>query len=219
MKIAIMQPYFFPYLGYFQLINSVDKFIFLEDVNYIKRGWVNRNRVDNKGNAIYFRLQVSGASQNKKINELSVVSDSKWRDELLKTMMHSYGKSPNFEAVFEMIKGVVRSENSLVSDVCKDSIVQSCSMVGINTPMCSSTTYQNSSLKGQERIIDICKQEGASQYINPINGQSLYSKEDFDKNGIKLNFIRMNDDVPSLSIIDSLMKIDTSSLLDEYALI
>ena len=105
MKIAIMQPYFFPYLGYWQLMNIVDKFVIYDDVNYIKRGWINRNRILVEGKPFYIHVPVMKASQNKIINEMEVFVDSSLRKKELKTIELAYKKAPFFDSVYPLIKG------------------------------------------------------------------------------------------------------------------
>ncbi|MDR6194877.1 WbqC family protein [Siphonobacter sp. SORGH_AS_0500] len=100
MTLAIMQPYLFPYIGYFQLLNAVDKFVIYDDVAFINRGWINRNSILNNGKAQLFTVPLKEASQNKLIHEISIDTDQKWRDKLLKTIQQNYKKAPHFAAVF-----------------------------------------------------------------------------------------------------------------------
>ena len=100
MKIGIMQPYFFPYIGYWQLLNAVDKYVIYEDVNYIKGGWINRNRILINGEAKYFNVQLKDASPNKKINEIHVSNDAITKRKMLNTLEMNYKKAPYFNEVF-----------------------------------------------------------------------------------------------------------------------
>src|ERR1039458_5451183 len=169
MKIAIMQPYFLPYIGYFQLMNAVDKFVVLDDVNYINKGWINRNNILVNGKANLFAIPLKEASQNKLINEISVVDEAKWRTKLLKTIELSYKKAPFFAIVYPMIEEIINSGNSKISDLNYYSLVRINNYLDLNTEIVStSSIYKNSDLKAEKRIIDICLKEHASIYINPI---------------------------------------------------
>lgn len=215
MKIAVMQPYFFPYIGYFQLIDSVDKFVIFDDVNYINRGWINRNNILVGGKSALMTLPLRDASQNKKIYEIDTTSDMKLIDKLLKTIMMNYKKAPFFEPAFALIQQIFSGTPSSIAQFNTIQLKSICSYLKIDTKVVtSSRIYNNSHLKGQERIIDICAQEAADVYINPIGGVDLYERSRFEENGIQLFFIKsqmidyLQFDhlfVPWLSIIDVLM--------------
>lgn len=231
MTLAIMQPYLFPYIGYFQLLNAVDKFVIYDDVAFINRGWINRNSILNNGKAQLFTVPLKEASQNKLIHEISIDTDQKWRDKLLKTIQQTYKKAPHFAAVFPLVEAIFLQQESNISTYIYQSITTICEYISISTPLVeSSQIYNNQHLKAQERILDICLQEKANHYINPIGGRELYSKELFAEHGIQLNFIRSekveyaqfnNEFVPWLSIIDIMMfnsKEEIQKLLKTYIL-
>lgn len=232
MKLAIMQPYIFPYIGYFQLINAVDKFVIYDDVNFINRGWINRNRILVNGKDSLFTIPLKEASQNKLINEIEVNWDSNWKNKWLKTLEQSYKKAPYFEAILPLIQATLASEKLIFSEIIVENLQLICTYLGIGTQIVpSSSIYQNTQLKAQERILDICLQEQANHYINPIGGMELYNKEVFAEKQIQLNFIKTqaiqypqfkNEFVPWLSIVDVLMfnsVEDIKSYLDKYELI
>ena len=233
MKIAIMQPYLFPHIGYFQLIQSVDKFILLDDVNYIKGGWINRNYILIANNPGLFTLELRNSSSNKRINEIEVNISPKWKKKFLKTLIQNYRKSPFFTSVFPLINNITDSKLKKISELNYYSISLLNEYIGINTILeNSSEKYDNTHLKGQERVIDICQQEGANVYINSIGGKGLYNSKYFESNGIDLRFLEHctaqysqfeKEFIPGLSIIDVLMfnspqKIKNHFLLD-YKLI
>lgn len=215
MKIAIMQPYFFPYIGYWQLINSVDKFIILDDVNFIKKGWIHKNNILLHGQAHTIHISIQKASQNKLIRDLTLSSEDDWRSKLISTLRHAYKKAPYFEPVFTMLESIISYPEVNISKYLHHSIVALCEYMGITTTIVpSSTQYDKGSLSGQERIIDICKKENASVYINPIGGTTLYEPQLFEAVNIELSFIQTGlvaykqfngDFVPNLSIVDVLM--------------
>ncbi|NLY76517.1 MAG: WbqC family protein [Tissierellia bacterium] len=215
MKVGIMQPYFFPYIGYWQLINAVDKYIIYDDVNYIKRGWVNRNRILVNGQARLINLKIHKASQNILINETKILIDPIYNKKLLKTIEHSYKKAPYYNEIFPIIERIILQEDENLARYLEFSIKEICKYLCIDTEIIiSSSLNKNNHLKGQEKIIEICKILGADEYYNPIGGKELYSYEDFLNEGIKLNFLQTrtvnykqfdNDFVPNLSIIDVMM--------------
>lgn len=210
-----MQPYLFPYFGYFQLIQHVDKFILLDDVNYINKGWINRNNILLNSSSHLFTIPLSGASQNKLINELSVLDEFKWKNKFLKLIQTAYSKSPEYNKIFALIEKIIQFPSINLSSYILNSIHLLCQTLNIETMIIpSSEVYNNKILKAEKRILDICLKEGATEYINPIGGLGLYEKNEFEQNGIKLKFFtseikpykQFNSEfVPYLSVIDTLM--------------
>lgn len=232
MKLAVMQPYLFPYIGYFQLMNAADRFVIYDDVNFIKKGWINRNNILVNGKANLFTVPLKNASQNKLINELEISEISEWKKDLLKTIELSYRKAPCFEEVFDLIIRIIYNDETNISGYIYQSLEKVNSFLNIDTEIVrSSSVYQNRLLKQQKRIIDICKKENAGEYINPIGGLELYSKKVFRENEIDLYFIKTNEIVyrqlnnefsGSLSIIDVMMfnpKDQINDFLNDYELI
>jgi len=215
MKIAIMQPYLFPYLGYFQLIAAVDKFVVLDDVGFINKGWINRNRILLNGKSTMFSLPLEQASQNRLIKDIQVARDKRWTDKFLKSIEMAYRKAPNFEAVFPIVKRIMEREQNSISALIYSSLVDLCSYIGICTDFePHSEVYQTKGLQGQAKILEICTQSGATHYINPVGGQELYIKERFEEKGIMMSFLSPElkpykqispGFVEGLSIIDVLM--------------
>jgi len=220
MKLAIMQPYLFPYIGYFQLIHTVDKFVLLDDVNYIKKGWINRNRILVNGGDFLFTIPLSDASQNKWINQIWIQDDPKWREKFLKVIQSAYSKAPYFPLVFPLIEKIIGFNKLNLSAYIHNSLKILCDYLQISTPVISSSgIYENRELKGSDRILDICLKEKATEYINPSGGLDLYNREVFKKEGVHLQFLRSlpvnypqfkNEFVPYLSVIDVLMFNDSS---------
>jgi hypothetical protein len=215
MKLAIMQPYFLPYAGYFQLMAAVDKFVVYDDVNFIRRGWINRNRILLHGQEHLFVIPLRGASQNRRIKELRLVSESMWRQKLLATIRHAYCRAPEFHHVFPVISETVNFPEENLSAYLLNALRRMKAYLGLETELIpSSTVYENESLKGQARILDICRRERASVYLNLSGGKELYDPELFARNGITLRFLEPTtiqyDQFggpfrPALSIIDTLM--------------
>jgi len=235
MKLAIMQPYFFPYIGYLQLISAVDKFIFYDDVNFIKKGWINRNHILMNNKKWMFTIPCIKVTQNKKINEIFVESKSKDIDKILITIKNSYNNAPYFFQVLPLIESIFSTINAqiTISKLAITSIREVCDYLNIYSDFeLSSKIYSETINYGKiERLIQIAKLNDAITYINPIGGMGLYDKEYFRSNGIKLRFIKSNEIIykqfvnnfhPFLSIIDVLMfnsKEEIKNMLNKYKII
>lgn len=218
-----MQPYLFPYIGYFQLINSVDKFIFLDDVNFINKGWINRNRLIFSGSVSYFSLALKQASQNKKIEEIDISEDSKLLLKLERSIKESYKKAPFFSEAYPILESrLFLSDLHKISEIAKLSVLDVMKFLDIKTTVVqSSSLYENQNLTGQDRILDICLKEGAAEYINLPGGNNLYDRNFFKNQGIELSFIKPNIAEyknfsvafePALSIIDLMMHVPCENI-------
>lgn len=225
MVLAIMQPYIFPYIGYFQLIQSVDKFIFYDDVDYIKGGWINRNKIANQQKELLFTIPLDKSSSFKKINEINThpVLYEKWANKFLKTIQQSYSKAPYFSQAYPIIEEVFSEKKASIAEVTKKSIVVTSKYLQLHTEFVnSSETYKNSHLSSQGRVLDICKLENAKTYVNAIGGFDLYDTQDFLKCGIELKFLKptvtpyfqnkLDQFIPGLSIIDLLMNLEVGKI-------
>ena len=191
MKIAIMQPYFFPYIGYFQLINVVDQFVIYDDVNYIKRGWINRNRILFNRMDQLITLKLEKPSTSKPINKHIIFSDNK---NIKETIRRAYSKSVCFNKVFPLVEKALDNPERNLSNYLEFSIKEICNYLEIDTEiLISSKLKKNNNLRGEEKIIEICKVLSASQYINPIGGMNLYSGKRFKQEGIDLSFLKTRD--------------------------
>lgn len=189
MKLGIMQPYFLPYIGYWQLLNIVDVFVIYDDVNYIKRGWINRNRLLENGNAAYFNVFVKDSSQNRHINEMERFHTDKMESRLLKRIFFCYRKAPYFQEIYPIIQAIISDDEENLSAYLLKSIKFVAEYLDIKTSIIKSSDLdKNVLLKGQEKILDICKKLRAEIYYNPIGGKTLYDKQKFEKENIKLFF-------------------------------
>ena len=235
MKIAVMQPYFFPYLGYFQLVNAVDTFVFFDDVHFIKRGWIHRNNVLQQGAAHLFSIPLSKASQNRRIYEIGLADFTKWRVDFLKMLEHSYKKAPYYPQVSEFISAFLHAKDyETISDLAIGSVAETMRYLGVERKFLKSSELPYRKEEGtpaQDKILSICDMLGADTYINPKNGVDLYEKEGFTSRNMELFFIGMNpinytqlrkdEYVPYLSMLDVLMFNDTETnrgYLDQYTL-
>lgn len=232
MKLGIMQPYFIPYIGYWQLLNAVDKYVIYDDVNFIKGGWINRNRILINGDAKIFSIQMQGASSNKFINEIYMSTNKVWKRKALKTIEASYKKAPFFNKVFPLIQNIINCEKENLAEFLENSINIICGYLEIDTKIIiSSSINKNNDLKAQGKVIEICKILNADEYYNAIGGKELYSYDTFKSEGIELKFLKTkdieykqfeNEFISNLSIIDVMMFNsinDIKYMLDEYELI
>ncbi len=215
MKLCIIQPYLFPYIGYFQLINYADKFVVYDDVNFINKGWINRNRILLNGQPHMFTVPLKNASQNVIIKDLKLAMSERWKNKFIKTLELTYKKAPFFNKTFDIVKEVINTKSIFLIDWHSKSFELIKNYLGINTAFVkSSSKYNNQNLKGQNRILDICINENSTHYINPIGGLKLYDKQLFSNERVKLSFIKSGNIkykqynlkfIPWLSIIDVMM--------------
>jgi hypothetical protein len=232
MKLAIMQPYFFPYLGYFRLISAVDKFIIHDDVQYIKGGWINKNRILLNNRDFKIVIPIKSASARCKINERCFIEDSyKFKIKLLRQIENAYLKAPFYDEVYPFISRIVLFEEGNLAKYNTQALKEICRLIDITTPFyISSEINKENNLTGEERVINLNRIMGSSMYINPVGGVDLYHKESFLKSNIYLRFLITEDYcynqfgkifVPNLSVIDLLMfnsKESIKILINKYHL-
>ena len=231
MKLGIMQPYFFPYLGYWQLINAVDKYVVYDDVAFIKGGWINRNNILLNGKKFLITLPLDNPSSFRNINEITLIKNEIAVRKVLRTIESAYKKAPYFSIIMPIIEKLILN-NSTIALLNYNAILEVNNYVGINTEIVlSSDLEKDNSLKAQDKVIHINKLLGSDTYINAIGGQNLYNEEEFKKNGLSLFFLKMgevkykqfgNEFIQGLSIIDVLMFNDIKTVknyLDSYTLI
>ena len=212
MKIGIMQPYFFPYIGYFQLINAVDKFIIYENLNYIVDGWMHKNRILIKKDEIsYIKIHIMGKSSNSKISETKLVKDYYWKRKILNTVKQNYCGASNYADFFPFFEKMIKADFDDIHNYNSNIIINICEYLEIGTniqfdnrnylPLEKGLDAKYKEKKTQNyvdadmnkktaRVIEICKKEGAYSFINAIGGEKLYIKEKFRRFGIDLSFIQ-----------------------------
>lgn len=236
MKLGIMQPYFMPYTGYWQLMNAVDKYIIYDDVNYKKGSWVNRNRILNINKECgwqYFNLYLEQASPNKKFNEINVLKGEHFIKKQMRTIQSVYQKAPYFKSVYPILEDIFLQNEQQLSEYLKYSFEKINSYLGIETELIlSSSIIKNNDLKLEKKVIHICKIMNADKYYSAMGGWDLYSKDEFKEHGIDFIFLKSKDSinyeqfgnkfVPWLSIIDVMMfnsVKDIRRMLNEYELL
>ena len=226
MKIALMQPYFIPYLGYFQLMEAVDLFVLHDDVEYSKGGWINRNRVLLAGSARLVTVSLERSSDHALINHRRI-SESYDCKKMLRVLRAAYGRAPHWQSIESQLPSILCANTRSLVEFNSIGLAWVCATLGLDTPVVSaSKILPNAKSSGQQKVIDICQALGAVEYINPVGGMALYSGRDFLANGIRLSFLRSRlspylqgsnkDFVPALSVLDALAWIgseDTSDLV------
>ncbi len=231
MILGIMQPYFMPYIGYFQLLNAVDKYVIYDNAKYTKKGWINRNRILQNNKDTLISISVEKDSDYLDIKDRSV-ADSFDKKKLINQIRESYRKAPYFEQVIPIVEDIINYEEKNLFLYIYNSIKEVCKYLNIHTEIIISSTIDvDQTLAGQDRVIAICKTLGAKDYYNAIGGQELYDPKDFEKEGVSLRFLSSNlvaykqfnnDFIPWLSIIDVMMfnsLAEIQDMLNEYKLI
>ncbi len=232
MKVGIMQPYFFPYIGYFQLMNVVDEFVVYDNIEFTKKGWINRNRILVNGQDSFITLPLKKDSDYLDVRN-RYLADS-WPAERLKMLnriKESYRKAPQFDYVYPIIEKSIFFEDPNLFNYILNSLNQVEEYLEIRTSLIiSSTITIDHTLKADKKVIAICKARNADTYVNPIGGIQLYVKDEFKNEGINLHFLKANDFeykqfnnefVPWLSIIDIMMfnsKDAIAKMLTQYSL-
>ncbi len=214
MKVAIMQPYFLPYIGYFQLIVAVDLFVIYDNIKYTKKGWINRNRLLRNGAADGFTVPLRKASDLLEVRGRTIAPDFD-RGKLLRQVREAYRRAPYFQVAFAVVEQAVMLPRDNLFDYIHGSVVEVCRYLEIGTPIVPASSIAiDPALKAQDKVLAICKAAGASVYVNAIGGQTLYSRAEFEARGVRLEFLNTlafaypqfgEPFVPSLSIVDVMM--------------
>ncbi|BCQ21995.1 WbqC family protein [Caballeronia sp. NK8] len=231
MKVAIMQPYFLPYIGYFQLIGAVDVFVVYDNIKYTKKGWFNRNRFLQNGGDAYFSIPLVNDSDSLDVVERAI-APSFDRLKLLNQMQGAYRRAPHFAQGFELLRECVEHEERNLFHFLHHSIRATASRLSLDTRIVVSSTLPiDHSLRAQDKVLAICGALGATTYINAIGGTALYSAPDFAERGIDLRFLKPRPleyrqfdapFVPWLSILDLLMfnpADEVKAMLGEFDLV
>lgn len=214
MRMAVMQPYFFPYFGYFQLIAAVDVFIVYDNIEYTKKGWINRNRMLRNGRDVVFSIPLRHDSDRLNVcqRELASAFD---RDKLINQLKEAYRRAPYFSQTFPLIEKVLRHADINLFGFLHHSIVETCKHLGVMTEVrISSGVAIDLGLRNQEKVLALCGAVGATEYVNASGGRLLYDRKAFRSKGIELTFIESQpftyrqfggEFVPWLSIVDVMM--------------
>lgn len=227
MRLSIMQPYVFPFIGYFHLIEATDKIVFFDDVSYIKRGWINRNRILLNNKDFLFTIPIAKSSQNMKINEIKPLIDNKFKDKFTSQIEAAYKKAPHYFEVEKLISNILNEQYNNIADLAIKSITTIYEYLEKEIKWTKSSVCSpfSNGLEKSDRLIQISKELGYLEYVNTIGGQKLYDKEYFKKQGVQLHFIQSKkveykqykkDFIPWLSIIDILMFNDKKIIQNQF---
>lgn len=244
MRVAIMQPYFFPYLGYFQLIGAVDLFLLYDDVQYMKGGWINRNRILQNGAPAWFSMPVRHAHFKLPISARTYCDPIKNGAALLSTLHTAYRKAPYFRDGIQLAEAIFTCSDESVVGYNHAALLKICAYIGIQTPIeLTSNAKTDQTLSAEDRVLELCKRTHATHYINAAGGRDLYSNQLFRAHNIELSFIEMDRNfeysqsmnmpvdkdfsqtpafIPNLSIIDLIMFNTQSDILkysQKYAIV
>lgn len=214
MRAAIMQPYFLPYIGYFQLIGRVDRFVIYDDIQFTKKGWIHRNRFLRNGEPVLFTLPLRKASDYLDVRDRKI-SEAYDAPKIVAQIASAYRKAPQFDRVIPLVEEVFGYAETNLFGFVKHSLDRFCAYLELKVPIIISSSLRDTTgLKGQDRVLAICKALEATEYVNPIGGLELYQGSAFRAKGITLRFMRRTDlnyaqfshpFVPDLSILDILM--------------
>lgn len=233
MKLAIMQPYFLPYIGYFQLIAAVDVFVVYDNIQFTKKGWIHRNRILSQGDSKLFTIPLKKDSDYLDIRQRIISADFKtFKDKLLRSLKNDYQNAPYFKSTYTLLENLLNYNDLNLFQFIYNSIVQICKTLNIRTEIVISSSLPiDHALTSQHKVIEICKHLKATHYLNTIGGLELYQKKDFLNEHIHLHFIKSQDIiykqfqdtfVPWLSILDVMMfntKEEITDMLNSYQLI
>ena len=229
MRVAIMQPYLLPYIGYFQLIAHVDQFVIYDRIKYTKKGWINRNRMLCDGVPVTFTVPLRKEPDHLDIRDRHVAESYEPRT-LVAQIEGAYRRAPHFDETMPLARTVLEHTAPSLFDFLAHGLRVTCAHLGIDTPIEVSSEVEPApppgqpEPRGQEREFGICAALGATDYENPIGGLDLYESEAFTARGIKLGFLRSTDVVyeqfgtpfePNLSILDVMMFNDRRRI-DEF---
>lgn len=215
MKIAVHQPNFLPYLGFFDKARQVDTFVILDDVQFTKRGFTNRNRIKKPNGTIWLTVPLTG-EKLLPINEIQIADHVDWKSSHLKTLKHMYGKAEHFEEVYPRIQGIYDESWNLLADFNLALLKLCFRSLGIEPRFEFSSALNIIAEDGSERIIKICEKLKANHYLSGQTGRDYLEVSDYQDHGIEVSFHEFNhpiypqqfgDFIPNLSVIDYLMNV------------
>jgi hypothetical protein len=231
MDVAIMQPYFFPYIGYFQLMKSVQRFVFYDDAQFMKGGWVNRNRILYEGQPRWWTYPVVHDDYRLPISGRRYRRSHENDQSLLGKLDGAYRNAPHHADIRGLVQDSLPADEDVVSSLNQHQLTVLSRRLGITCEFHrSSDLAVDDALTAEQRVIAICRQLGATRYINSAGGMSLYQRASFEAAGIELAFLQPRPRpyaqlgqayVPSLSIVDVLMfnPVDAArAMLDDHDL-
>ena len=230
MIVAIMQPYIFPYMGYFNLLHACDMFVSLDDVQHIRRGWINRNRLQQGGKDVAFTVPLAKSPRESAITAQRLAEDEypRFLRRFEKTLASAYNSAPFFRPVRELVLEVLHQPETNMARLAERSLAAVLAYVGLERPFVAASALPDDArgegIKGAERLIALASHLGATGYVNLPGGKSLYSPTIFAEAGLRLHFIepalpeyvRPAPFIPGLSVIDALMYVPPEHMLQMF---
>ena len=226
MKLGSMQPYFFPYLGYFDLIYSTDRWIVFDTVQYIRHGWVNRNRILHpRSGWQYIVAPLQKFHQDTSIRDILVQEGRDWRDRLLAQLEHYKKRAPCYSPTADLVRDCLDNNELSLSRLNVAILDKVCRYIGIpfRYDYLSEMKLELGPVDGPgDWALRESEALGAAEYINPPGGEALFDRAKFEAAGIKLTIQRFENMTypcdgygfePSLSVIDVLMWNSPSDVL------
>lgn len=227
MKLGIMQPYFFPYLGYFDLINCVDKWVVFDTAQYIRHGWVNRNRILHpKSGWQYIIVALKKHSRTTPIKEIEISDGMDWKSRILGQIMHYKKQAPFFEETIDFVEICLSNDETSLSRLNGSVLKKVCEKLNIQFDLnyFSEMDIELNPIESPgDWALRISEAIGANEYVNPPGGAHLFDAAKFEDKGIRLtirefkNFeysCRRKEFIPGLSIIDVFMWNSCSEIKD-----
>ena len=191
-RVAIMQPYFYPYVGYFQLISAADVFVIADCYQYTKQSWINRNRLILDEQINYFGIPIQNHSSQSLISDINIAEPFS-PDKLFARIKNNYSRTEGWELFAPFFSNVLYTSNLKLIEKINLSLEINMELMGITTKKLRLSDIQlTSEVSGQERVIAICQALGAKEYLNLPGGMNMYSKEVFARNGLSLSFLEPN---------------------------
>lgn len=217
MKVALMQPYFFPYIGYFQLIHSVDEFVIFDQAQHIRRSWITRNRILNAHKeTVYINVPVCKAPRETKIKDIIINNELNWQEKIIQQLNY-YKDAPNYSHVLEFVKECLRKEYTKLSQLNTCLLRKTCKLLNIETNitvLSESFPSIDEADDADEWGIIVSKALNATTYINAIGGKEFYNTQKYNEEGLEIKFVNPmlepykqfnHEFISGLSIIDVLM--------------
>ena len=184
-KLAIMQPYFFPYLGYFSLIHAVDHWVVFDTPQYIRKGWVNRNRVLSTGanEWKYLQIPTNKAPRNTPINQIWIAPHVDWRTDIQRKLdYYDIHSAPYFRQITEFLNASFCFDSLCLCDQLVHFLRSTCRLIGITPARFDILSQLNLKLghvaHAGQWALRISESLGADTYINPVGGREIFQPAD-----------------------------------------
>lgn len=189
---SVMQPTFFPWLGYFDLILKSDVFVFYDDVQFVKQSWQTRNRIKTANGVIFLNVPTIKTNLDSNINRIEIDNRKPWNSKIKKTLFYTYQKSPFFDEVYPFFEDFLSKKYIFLNEFNSSFIIEICKMIGIDTKFYFSSNLLSKENTKDKRLVDICNELKCNHYLSTIGASSYIEKNteggEFVKNNIELSY-------------------------------